>query len=424
MDPPNKRRRLAPKLPDPPPSPKKSKGPKTAKPTTMTVQPTLVGPEQVQLPSTEPPTSNARDGEKDTATERHDFETFAKHLQDAAMYIYRQGQKLPYAKVSALLLKWDEDVTASTELSSLERVLRDRYNFTTERWGIPSIADPGALLSSRIASFLDHASVDHLLIIYYVGYGHNSLDNQLYWSCNSREDSPRLKWSVVRGAIEDAHSDVLLLLDSCAPRHMPISGSNGVKQAIAAYTHDASLRELGARTFTSYLTESLQKLGNGRPFNSQHLYDDIIAIQQNYEHYYPPRVKYNATGKPATIAPSIPLFFTLTPTKATIDLAPVPRGHQSPQAHNGGSSVSQAAGDDTRQARDAPVISPAAVADMVFDEPRLLVCTTFVGDPGPDMTSFNQWIADTPSLASKVAVEGMFLGPPTVFFAKWKPNGA
>lgn len=98
------------------------------------------------------------------------------------MYIYRQGQKLPYAKVSALLLKWEDDVTSSANLSSLERVLHDRYNFSTERWGIPASADPGASLRSQIASFLDQASVDHLLIIYYVGHGHNSLDNQLYWS--------------------------------------------------------------------------------------------------------------------------------------------------------------------------------------------------------------------------------------------------
>ena len=134
------------------------------------------------MTSTDAPTPDARDAETGTATERHNFETFAKHLQDAAMYIYRQGQKLPYAKVSALLLKWEDDVTSSADLSSLERVLRDRYNFSTERWGIPASADPGASLRSRIASFLDQASVDHLLIIYYVGHGHNSLDNQLYWS--------------------------------------------------------------------------------------------------------------------------------------------------------------------------------------------------------------------------------------------------
>ncbi|ERS97373.1 hypothetical protein HMPREF1624_06705 [Sporothrix schenckii ATCC 58251] len=92
----------------------------------------------------------------------------------------------------------------------------------------------------------------------------------------------------------------------------------------------------------------------------------------------------------------------------------MPRGHQLPQAQNGANATSKAAGHESAESRDAPVISPAAVADMVFNEPRLLVCTTFVGDPGPDMTGFNQWLANTPSLASKVAVEGMFLGPPTV----------
>jgi hypothetical protein len=50
----------------------------------------------------------------------------------------------------------------------------------------------------------------------------------------------------------------------------------------------------------------------------------------------------------------------------------------------------------------------------MFDEARVLVCTTFVGDASLDMTFFNQWLHDSPPVASKIAVEGMFIGPPTM----------
>lgn len=130
----------------------------------------------------EPSTSDIRDAEIGAAMDRHDFETFAKHLQDAAMYIYHQGQRIPYDKVSALLLMWEEDTSVAADLSALERTLCDCYNFYTERWEIPAVADPGALLSSRISKFVDHSKPDHLSIIYYVGNGRISLDNQLYWS--------------------------------------------------------------------------------------------------------------------------------------------------------------------------------------------------------------------------------------------------
>ncbi|CAK7268573.1 hypothetical protein SEPCBS57363_003162 [Sporothrix epigloea] len=365
---------------------------------------------------TEPSTSDNRDAEIGAAMDRHNFETFAKHLQDAAMYIYHQGQRMPYAKVSALLLMWEEDTSVTADLTALERTLCDRYNFHTERWGIPAVADPGALLSSRISKFVDHSNADHLSIIYYVGNGRISLDNQLYWSCTSRDDTPKVNWSVVRSAIDNAYSDVLFLLDSCVPGHMPVSGSNGAKQVIAAYTSDDGPQELGKRSFTSFLVESFQNLGTGRPFNTQHLYDDIISNQQIYERRYPSKVDYNAFGQSTPAVSHAPLFFSLTPTGTTIDLAPMPKSQNFlPKFQNGSrSALSRPASDDIDQFRDVPVISPAAVAEAVFDEPRLLVCTTFVGDSGPDMASFKEWIANTPSLASKVAVEGMFLGPPTV----------
>lgn len=220
----------------------------------------------------------------------------------------------------------------------------------------------------------------------------------------------------MRSTVENAYSDVLFLLDSCVPAHMPISGSNSAKQVIAAYTSDAGPQELGNRSFTSFLVESFQNLGTGRPFNTQHLYDDIVANQQIYERHYPTKVDSNAFGQSAPAVSHTPLFFSLSTTGKTIDLAPMPRSQDSLSKTQNGSrnALSRMAGDDIDQFRDAPVISPAAVAEAVFDEPHLLVCTTFVGDSGPDMTSFKEWIANTPSLASKVAVEGMFLGPPTV----------
>lgn len=129
-----------------------------------------------------PPNPPSHDTPSPTHPERHEFETFAKHLQDAATYIYRQGQRPPYAHVSALLLKWDDDVTATADVSSLEHVLRDRYNFHTERWGIPAVANPSPKLIARIAESLNQAGADHLLIIYYVGHGFVGPDNQLYWA--------------------------------------------------------------------------------------------------------------------------------------------------------------------------------------------------------------------------------------------------
>ena len=42
------------------------------------------------------------------------------------------------------------------------------------------------------------------------------------------------------------------------------------------------------------------------------------------------------------------------------------------------------------------------------------VCTTFIGEASSDMSLFNHWLHNTPHLASKITVGGMFLGPPTM----------
>lgn len=68
----------------------------------------------------------------------------------------------------------------------------------------------------------------------------------------------------------------------------------------------------------------------------------------------------------------------------------------------------------TGRSREDQIIDPGSVVDLRFDEARILVCTTFVGDASSDMSFFNQWLQNTPPLGAKIAVEGMFLGPPTM----------
>lgn len=116
------------------------------------------------------------------APERHDFEAFARHLQDAAIHIQRQAQQSPYTKVSVLLLRWEEDTSVDRDLGLLETILGEKYNFNTDRWNIPTVPNPSIKLTVQLASFLEQARPAHLLIIYYAGYSYVGADNQLYWA--------------------------------------------------------------------------------------------------------------------------------------------------------------------------------------------------------------------------------------------------
>jgi hypothetical protein len=114
--------------------------------------------------------------------ERTDFESFARHLQDAAMLLYAQANRSPYTSVSVLLLRWEDDLSVEQDLLQLQKVFREHFNFRTESWSIPSCPNPSIKLTMQMAQHIEYARADHLLIVYYAGYGFVGSDHHLYWA--------------------------------------------------------------------------------------------------------------------------------------------------------------------------------------------------------------------------------------------------
>jgi len=346
--------------------------------------------------------------------ERKDFESFARHLQDAAMLIYAQANQSPYTSVSVLLLRWEDDLSVDQDLQQLQKLFRERFNYRTESWCIPSCPNPSMKLTMQMAQHLEYARPDHLWIVYYVGYGFMGSDHNLYWACNPREDSSKLKWDGVRCLLEDAQSDILLLLDTCAVADAPTAGSHGIKQAIAAYSPDQIGKEPGARSFTFNLIEALSRLGSGRAFSTQRLHEEIISMQHNK--FLQTSGLTNGSSKPPPGRERMPVVFSLTPgAMQSITISPI--SQQPP----GGSLIPSPLGspdNDLLPSRslhnEQQLLKISSNADLTFEEMRALVCTTFLGEPSQEMASFKQWLLNTPIAAAKIAVEGMFHGPPTV----------
>ncbi|KAK3301448.1 uncharacterized protein B0H64DRAFT_335148 [Chaetomium fimeti] len=411
MEPSSKRRRLAPKVPEPPAVPALPPTPQTQP------QPPPHAFPQDQVPPQHYPHAEA----VSRLPECDEFEAFARHLQDAAIHIQQQTLRPKHTSVSVLMLRWEEDTSVEPDLLALEQVFRERYHYHTDKWAIPTVPNPSVKLGVRMASFLDNARPDHLLIIYYAGHGYVGPDNQLYWACNSRDDAAKLKWDGVRCLFEDAQSEILLLIDSCAVRDTPVAGSHGAKQAIAAYTPDQSSLGSGPSSFTATLSETLQKLStSGRPFSVQKLYDDLRQQGQQESTHALAR-QPNGPSKPNATPERSPAFFTLTPAKGQgiilVPLDPKAAQLQSPP-HSADADVQSTW---TSKPEDHP-LSPEEVLDLTLDERRVLVCTTFVGDASPDMAFFNQWLHNIPGTASNITVEGMFLGPPTMLLISMPLN--
>lgn len=98
------------------------------------------------------------------------------------MLIYAQANRASYASASVLLLRWEDDTSVTADVQALHAVLQDRFNFRTTHWSIPTCPNPLAKLTLQLAQQIDFARPDHLLIIYYAGYGFVGSDSHLYWA--------------------------------------------------------------------------------------------------------------------------------------------------------------------------------------------------------------------------------------------------
>lgn len=224
---------------------------------------------------------------------------------------------------------------------------------------------------------------------------------------NTRDDAAKLKWDGVRCLFEDAQCDMLLVLDSCAVKDTPAAGRHGVKQAMAAYTPDQASRESGSMSFTAGLVASLLRLGTGRSFGIHRLYEETLAEMHRALGQRRPT---NAVILPGALERKAVLFDLTPSTGRNITLAPL-----RPVASVAHGTRPYAAGaQSSATSLDVQAANAESAVDVAFDEPRVLVCTTFVGEASADMVYFNQWLQERPPVASKVTVEGMFLGPPTM----------
>jgi hypothetical protein len=114
------------------------------------------------------------------------LQKWGEQLQAAANDTFPNTTASRYRNVYVLILKWeDEDpqLPVTYEISNLEGVFRDIYNFQTETREIPD-DDCHDKVNQKILDFkrLGGNSKDHLKIIYYAGHGKLTRNRALSWT--------------------------------------------------------------------------------------------------------------------------------------------------------------------------------------------------------------------------------------------------
>lgn len=214
------------------------------------------------------------------------FATVEKAIKGA---FPKAGGASRYSAVQVLLLSWEEDdLKVIDEVTTLDIVFTDLYGFGVEQWLIPS-SDSHDELGDRLRAFKkQYSKEDTLLIVYYGGHGYLNDSRQPVWVCNQTPKASTVKWYAHQVSLEEAASDVLILLDCCHAGACSGEANTGVKEVIAACGFDTWAPGVGDHSFTKSLIEELKSHSAGLAFSAAYLHSKIL---DRLKHWSP---RYNA----------------------------------------------------------------------------------------------------------------------------------
>ncbi|KAL8688757.1 MAG: hypothetical protein Q9218_005411, partial [Villophora microphyllina] len=207
-------------------------------------------------------------------------------LNEIAERQYRDWPKSSYTDVTCLLLKWaDDNLGVLTEVKNLERIWRDRFNFSTEIWDIPS-EDPEDNLTDKILKFRRGISSTTLVIVYYAGHGGDD-PQECMWYATNAPDSPELNWHNVQSHLLGHPPDVLLILDCCFAGLAVTDRGRGDNWFLGASVKEAEATGVSWKSFTSAMSRQLELAADSywsykRTYNVQTLKTDLNVWERHH----------------------------------------------------------------------------------------------------------------------------------------------
>ena len=97
------------------------------------------------------------------------------------------------------------------------------------------------------------------------------------FSSTDLEGTASVQWSSVQTMLEQAKSDVLLLLDCCQAASTIAASGNGVTEIIAACGFETEAPGVGEHSFTRSLIDELKYLSQGSPFTAAFLHNKVLS---------------------------------------------------------------------------------------------------------------------------------------------------
>ena len=246
-----------------------------------------------------------------------------------------------------------------------------------------------------------------------VGAVRRILDGSDQSHSHSSPNSPTIKWLGIQNMLEQAESDVLILLDCCAGASSAAEAGNGVTEVIAACGFETWAPGVSEHSFTRSLIDELQ-YWCGNPSNSVAMLH--MRVLATMKHWKPRTSRTSIDERRKT---PIHTLLDNQGRSRSIQLIPLPMKppplaelpaaltetpcSESPGSHTGSSGASDDSNLDSSQSSTSHIWS-----DPDFRSPKALISLALEEDQWLSPNAWAEWLEGIPAKVKAACVEGVY----------------
>ncbi len=227
-------------------------------------------------------------------------------------------------------------------------------------------------------------------------------------------DSVEVRWYAIQTMLEEAQSDVLVLLDCCAAASSATGAGSGITEVIAACGFETWAPGVGQHSFTRNLTEELKYLCRTAPFSTALLHNVVLSRVKHWK----PRYGISASDQERRKTP-IYIVLSNESKQRSIEIAPIPAriftaglSETSPRE-----SASRASPTSSRSSDRANSPRPSQSSKSSIDEvwpdksfrcPKVLISVALEEEQWLSTQQWEDWLRSIPGLVRYANVEGVY----------------
>ena len=235
---------------------------------------------------------------------------------------------------------------------------------------------------------------------------------------NELEDSPTVQWVGIQNMLEQATSDVLILLDCCAAATASADLGSGVTEVIAACGFETNAPGVCEHSFTRGLIEELRYWCKRSPISAAMLHMKVLSRMK----YWKPKTVETKAGEPVfherrktpvhTILTNEgkPRSIVLSPIESISFLSPEVSASlaHSPSSDSSSQDVEMEynSNDSTTTSIPSSVFSPGNGPEQSC--PTVLITVALEEDQRLQLDTWVEWLRDIPAITRYARVEGIY----------------